>query len=316
VKIDDKKFEITPIGITATQEVTKNDIMSGFKFFGQVQDKAMVYVGDLAVIAEKQGIIENGKESEFYKDAQKESGLNKNSVQKAKTIMKNVDLLNRFKRCGIRHYELVYQLPPEKQKEMLEKCINEGWSTKRLKNEVFRLTPDPEMPNDKFNVICADPPWAYDTEQSSKEVSKHYRTMELEDLIRKGEEVQKVAYKNCVLYLWATTGRLDWAFPVIEAWGFKYKTSMVWDKVDHNMGHYCSARHELLLIAGKGQSTPKDSKLANSIDSVQSIQKSRIHSKKPEEFYKIIEQLYPDANKLEMYGRGSRPGWTVWGDEA
>lgn len=314
-QIDRTKFDITSLGLSAVADVSKDDIMHGFEFFGQVQDKAMVYIGDLAVIAEEQGLIEHGKESEFYTDAVNNSGLKKNSIKHSKMVMKNVDLCNRLHKCGIRHYQLVYQLPSEKQKEMLEKCINEGWSTKRLKNEVFRLIPDPPMPQNKFGVICADPPWAYDTEQSSKEVSKHYRTMELEDIIAKGEEVKAVSWKNCVLYLWATTGRLDWAFPVIEAWGFKYKTSMVWDKVDHNMGHYCSARHEFLIIAGKGESIPKDSGLANSIDSVQSIQKSKIHSKKPDKFYEIIESLYPEENKLEMYGRGQRDGWTVWGDE-
>jgi len=314
--LNTKKFNVTAVGLTAIAEkITENDIMTGFEFFGKIKDKAMVYIGDLAVIAEQKGFIKNGQESKFYEKVAERTGLKKKSIREAKLVMKNINLSNRLDRCGIRHYQLVYQLPSGQQKEILHRCIKENWSTKKLKNEVFKLKPDPAMPSCKYQVIYADPPWAYDSEQSTKEVSKHYRTMELEDIIKKSEDVKKIADKNCVLYLWATTGRLDWAFPVIDAWGFKYKTSMIWDKIEHNLGHYCSARHEILLIAGKGKSTPQDSKLANSIDSVQSIKKSKIHSKKPDKFYEIIEKLYPKANKLEMYGREKRPGWTVWGDE-
>ena len=177
----------------------------------------------------------------------------------------------------------------------------------------------PPLPDGKYEVILADPPWAYDTPQSTVEVCDHYPTLTLDELCNfrdeNGQRINNLAHVNCVLYLWATMGRLNWAFPVLEAWGFKYKTHMVWDKVKHNMGHYCSARHELLLIAGKGDCDPDDKVIANSIDSVQVIPKTKIHSRKPEAFHEIIEKLYPDKKKIELFARNKRRGWDVWGNE-
>ena len=76
--------------------------------------------------------------------------------------------------------------------------------------------------------------------------------------------------------------------PIIEAWGFAYKASFVWDKVRHVMGHYNSVRHELLLICTRGSCTPDTGKL---LDSVVEIERSGKHSEKPQEFYSIIKSM-------------------------
>jgi N6-adenosine-specific RNA methylase IME4 len=93
-------------------------------------------------------------------------------------------------------------------------------------------------------------------------------------------------------------------FPIIRAWGFEYKASFVWDKIDHVMGFYNSVRHEHLLIATRGSCTPDNKKL---FDSVQSIKRTE-HSKKPIEFYEIIEALYDHGRKLEIFARSGRKG--------
>jgi len=173
----------------------------------------------------------------------------------------------------------------------------------------------PPLPKNKYEVIYADPPWLYDTPQSTKEVQAHYPVLTLQQLCWMGEEVQDRTAPNCVLYMWATTGRLDWAFPVMRAWGFKYLTSMIWDKVKHNLGWYCAANHELLLIGGKGSSRPQDSKLANNIDSVQTIPKTTRHSEKPEKFREIIESLYSSSKKLLMFWPEDKlrpPNWDIY----
>ena len=159
----------------------------------------------------------------------------------------------------------------------------------------------PAMPDKKYGLIYADPPWEYDTPESTKAVDDHYPVLNKQELCWMGDRVQAICAENCTLYLWATTARLNWAFPVLEAWGFKYLTSMVWDKVGHNLGWYCSANHEILLIAGKGSSRPRDTKLANSVDSVQVIPKSKIHSQKPIEFRGILEQLYPEQKRIILF---------------
>ena len=101
---------------------------------------------------------------------------------------------------------------------------------------------------------------------------------------------------------------------VIEAWGFRYKTSLVWDKGRHNFGFYVSVRHELLLIATRGSCTPDVKKPQPK--SVQAIKRSGRHSEKPEEFRTIIETLYTHGAKVELFARKQSEGWTAWGNQA
>ncbi len=104
---------------------------------------------------------------------------------------------------------------------------------------------------------------------------------------------------------------LEDAFKVINAWGFKYKTSFVWDKIKHNMGHYNSVRHEFLLIAVRGSCQPDASKL---FDSVQSIERTE-HSAKPGIFREIIDTLYPHGPRIELFARKKTDGWEAYGNQ-
>jgi len=125
--------------------------------------------------------------------------------------------------------------------------------------------------------------------------------------------VKEISEKDSVLFLWVTSPLLEDAFTVIKSWGFKYKTSFVWDKVKHNMGHYNSVRHEFLLIATKGSCVPDNKKL---YDSVQIIERNNNHSEKPIEFLNIIDDIYTYGNKLEMFCRNiKKDKWYGWGNE-
>ncbi len=123
--------------------------------------------------------------------------------------------------------------------------------------------------------------------------------------------VAGMADTDAVLFLWVTSPMLKNAFRIIEAWGFEYKTSFVWDKVRHNFGYYNSVRHELLLVAGRGKSTPDTRTL---YDSVQSIERTE-HSAKPDEFRRIIDDLYPVGRRIELFARCEADGWERWGNE-
>lgn len=163
----------------------------------------------------------------------------------------------------------------------------------------------------KYRVIYADPPWSYNDKQNIEVLGgaeKHYTTMSLEEICA----LPIPAEDNAVLFIWVTSPMLEDSFKVINAWGFKYKSSFVWDKVAHNMGHYNSVRHEFLLIATKGSCTPDVQKL---YDSVVSIERTE-HSKKPKEFREIIDTLYPSGGRLEMFAREAYEGWDVWGNMA
>jgi N6-adenosine-specific RNA methylase IME4/ParB-like chromosome segregation protein Spo0J len=166
----------------------------------------------------------------------------------------------------------------------------------------------------KYRVFYADPPWTYGDTRTGLEgysaAVDHYPAMSIEDLC--SLPVKDAAEDNAVLFLWVTSPLLEECFAVINAWGFKYKTSFVWDKIRHNVGHYNSVRHELLLICTRGSCTPDNVKL---FDSVQTIERTEKHSQKPAEFREIIETLYTSGNKIELFCREPAPGWSVWGNE-
>ena len=173
----------------------------------------------------------------------------------------------------------------------------------------------PPLPTEgKYRILYVDPPWQYTRAELDDygHTRRHYPSMSLAELCAMGDDIRAMAEHDAVLFLWTTSPMLKQAFPLLEAWGFAYKTSFVWDKVKHNFGHYNSVRHEMLLIATRGSCTPDVKKL---FDSVQSIERSDEHSEKPEEFRKIIEELYTHGNKIELFARAAAPGWAAWGNE-
>ena len=170
------------------------------------------------------------------------------------------------------------------------------------------------LPAGKFRVFYADPPWKYGDQLTEDygPTQFHYSAMSITELC--ALPVVEMCADDAVLFLWVTSPLLEECFPVIRSWGFKYKTSFVWDKVKHNMGHYNSVRHEFLLICTRGSCLPESSKL---IDSVQSIERAD-HSVKPQEFYEIIEMMYPlkQRSHVELFARNARSGWERWGNQA
>lgn len=168
-----------------------------------------------------------------------------------------------------------------------------------------------QWPKGKYRVIYADPPWQYGDERFGMgRAIDHYNTMSIDEL--KAMSVALLAEDNSVLFLWATAPLLVEAFELIEAWGFTYKTNIVWDKVRANLGNYTSVRHEHLLIATKGSGVPDNT---IRVDSVQVVERTGRHSEKPEKFRSIIETLYTYGNKIELFSRKRVDGWEVYGNE-
>jgi N6-adenosine-specific RNA methylase IME4 len=197
------------------------------------------------------------------------------------------------------------ELHIEKKKEYEQRI--ETVTNNEFKIDIFNTT-------NKFRVIYADPAWSYNDKQDTPQLggaSKHYNTMTVNEICNL--PVNEISEKDSVLFLWVTSPLLEDAFAVIKSWGFKYKTSFVWDKVKHNMGHYNSVRHEFLLIATKGSCVPDNKKL---YDSVQTIERNDNHSEKPIEFLDIIDDIYNYGNKLEMFCRNiKKEKWYGWGNE-
>jgi len=167
------------------------------------------------------------------------------------------------------------------------------------------------MPDGKYRIIYADPPWKYNDKliENYGAAEHHYLTMTIEELC---EMPLPEIEDNAVLFIWVTSPLLEDCFKVISAWGFKYKTSFVWDKVKHNMGHYNSVRHEFLLICTRGSCTPDVLKL---YDSVQVVERTNIHSQKPEIFREIIDTIYPIGKRIELFSRVKIDNWERFGNE-
>ncbi len=167
------------------------------------------------------------------------------------------------------------------------------------------------LPDAKFRVIYADPPWKYGNTMPdyAPEQADHYQLMTVDEIC--ALPISERTEENAVLFLWATSPILEEAFQVIRAWGFKYKASFVWDKIKHNMGHYNSVRHEFLLVCVKGSCQPEVHKL---FDSVVSVERTK-HSEKPEIFREMIDSLYPTGRRLELFARKAVMNWDGFGNE-
>lgn len=251
----------------------------------------------------------------MYDDVVEETGYSKQAIADIKYVSEKVKPSSRNEDLTFTHHKAVASLPPEKQEIFLQKAVDEKLSVRDLREEIKKESrsslKSPEVPAGKYQVIYADPPWAYNDKQETEKLGgaeKHYGTMSLEEICNL--PINQLSLEDAVLFVWVTSPLLEDVFAVINSWGFRYKTSFVWDKIKHNMGHYNSVRHELLLVATRGSCTPDNVKL---FDSVQSIEKTE-HSKKPDEFYEIIETLY-HGNKIELFARNKREGWDSWGNE-
>lgn len=160
-------------------------------------------------------------------------------------------------------------------------------------------------------VILSDPPWSYDVPLRPQDrVDNHYRQMSVEDLCRL--PVQKTATMDAVLFLWVPSPLLPEGFSVMSAWGFEYKTSLVWVKSQAGLGYFVRQQHELLLIGVRGKMPhPLDTHRPSSVI----FAKRRKHSEKPDDVYEVIERMYPDYEKRELFARRPHPGWLAWGNE-
>lgn len=219
------------------------------------------------------------------------------------------------------HASVVADLEDDEQVELLERARDEGLSVRELMN-VKRQRKRPTIIEGQaaldgmYRVIYADPPWLYGNRQpSGSGAIDHFPPMTIKAIC--DLPVEAHALPSSVLFCWVTAPMLyenPGPREVIEAWGFRPKTGMVWDKVLHNYGHYVSARHEHLIIATRGSCLPDA--IGTDVDSVQTIRRGDVHSAKPEDFRRIIEKLYTTGPYLELFGREPRAGWSVFGNDA
>jgi N6-adenosine-specific RNA methylase IME4 len=172
--------------------------------------------------------------------------------------------------------------------------------------------PTRPLPVGLFRLLYADPPWRYEhVVTESRAIENQYPTMTLDDLCA----LTVPAADDAVLFLWATSPKLAEAIQVIDRWGFSYRTCAVWDKERIGMGYYFRQQHELLLVAARGALTvPEPSARPASVFRAKRGQ----HSEKPILVYELLEAMYPaftERDRIELFSRTDRPGWSAWSNE-
>ena len=173
------------------------------------------------------------------------------------------------------------------------------------------------LPEGRFSVIYADPPWGYDNKSPSASARPHgfsagaeyyYDTMSIEAI--KSLPVKDASARNAVCFLWAVVPMLPDAIGVLGAWGYKYKTMLTWHKHGTSgMGYWFRGFTEHLLLGVRG-----DVKAFRSMKPNVVYARVGAHSAKPPEFYSMIEAV-THGPRLELFARSGRPGWTAWGNE-
>ena len=175
----------------------------------------------------------------------------------------------------------------------------------------------------KYRVIVSDPPWRQ-TKGGKKKVrpnssgkSLDYQTMSLQDIAEIQTKAMDLAEENHILFLWTIEKFLPEAENMLKNLGYRLHARMIWNKVTGIPSAFTIRYgHEYLLYCYKEKLVPVDKKAQGKIHSVFTEQVKK-HSQKPDISYQIIEQLYPNCKKLEMYARGENSyGWDVYGNEA
>ncbi len=166
----------------------------------------------------------------------------------------------------------------------------------------------------RYGIILADPEWRFETRSEAgkdRSAENHYPCSSLDDI--KARPVAGIAAEDCLLLLWATVPLLPAALEVMDAWGFGYRSHLIWAKDRIGTGYWNRNQHELLLIGVKGDipaplpGTQPPSILDAPVGA---------HSEKPPFAHEYAELCWPSLPKIELNARTARPGWDVWGAES
>lgn len=175
---------------------------------------------------------------------------------------------------------------------------------------------DPLLPL-YYEMIVIDPPWGFDLyskEGAKKSALAKYDLMKDADIL--AMPVGKLASMNCLLYCWATAPQLPLVIECVKAWGFEYKSVLVWKKITPSgktrmgTGYRVRTTGEVVVVATLGN--PKQAAIPQTIfDGI-----AREHSRKPDEFYELCDRVMPHARRADVFARESRKGWHSFGNEA
>lgn len=227
---------------------------------------------------------------------------------------------------------VLFDIPKPQQKQNINSrkvtgytIYNSEQKRRTVRNDLPEFYPD--LPEKKYSIIYADPPWDYNGkmqfDKSSKSVDKinlekkifisaanfKYPTVKTE--ILKKIPIYDIAENDCLLFMWVTNPHLKQGLELAASWGFDYRTvAFVWDKMVHNPGQYTLSYCELCLVFKRGR-IPKP-RGARNVSQLVREPRGR-HSEKPTEVQKRIEAMFPAQKKIELFARRKPDNWDVWG---
>jgi N6-adenosine-specific RNA methylase IME4 len=242
------------------------------------------------------------------------------SVSKAeKVIAGGCDELNAAVNQGGLSLDLAENLakrPVDEQREILEKIAEfpkqnaKAVVRRHDKDKVIaRLRGEPQPPPEgPFRVIAVDVSWSYDKrpDDGTQRGQTPYPTMTIDEIYALGEMVEGLAHDNCILWMWVTNAHMPKVYDILDVWGFEGKTILTWKKPKMGTGDWLRGITEHCILAVRGK--PKVD-LSNQTTHIEGA--VREHSRKPEEFYQLVESLCP-GSKLEMFATEAREGWQMW----
>lgn len=214
---------------------------------------------------------------------------------------------------------------PEKKKITGYTIYNAEQERRTVRNDLPQFYPD--LPEKKYDIIYADPPWDYggkmqfdktsasaDKIDLSKKIfissaNFKYPTVKTKDLMK--IPLKEIASDDCLLFMWVTNPHMAQGIDLGRAWGFEYKTvAFVWDKMVHNPGQYTLSYCELCLVFKRGRiPRPRGSRNEKQLIRVPRGE----HSVKPAEVRDAIDRMFPTQKKIELFARDKPDYWDVWG---
>jgi N6-adenosine-specific RNA methylase IME4 len=287
-----------------------------------VEGAVLWWVGDWLLYADRER--ERNGDSGYgtkYEEALTALPFQYQTLANAKTVAQSVEFSRRRENLKWAHHAEVAPLDPADQEHWLDWALETAPPRTReeLRHAIRTwkrqqaIDAAGPLPDGVFDVILADPPWEYDNTGLEGSAALQYETMALDDIkgLRDTKDLDAHTAENATLFLWVTAPMLNAGFEVVHAWAYTYKASAFWLKGRTGTGFYFGGGFEILLVATRGQHVP-DYRGRTLPSNVIDVPRST-HSSKPDEAYQLIEYMYPDARRLELFARQRRRGWKSWG---
>jgi N6-adenosine-specific RNA methylase IME4 len=310
---------ITPTGLELPPDLTVEEWLEIGLKLQSVERSVMWWLGDWLRYGER-------KYGEMYSQALEETDYSYQTLADAAWVAGKVEFSRRRENLPFSHHREVAPLPPEQQDEILDAAQREAWSRNAVRAEVNRRKNSAvigSLPSsstctvedlsalsqrgDRFGTIYADPPWLYGNQGTRAATGNHYGGMTVEEIA--ALPIRELAADNAHLHLWTTNAFLFDCKAIMEAWGFEYKSCFVWVKPQMGLGNYWRLSHEFMLFGVRGSAPFRARDQKSWLECARGK-----HSAKPEQVRQMIEKVSPGPY-LELFGRSTAQGWTVWGNQ-